>query len=193
MADLNEETLHLLDRWNSGDEPAAAELHRRYVQRLMALTNGRLSPHLAHRFDATDVVQSAFRTFFRRYREGELIPTPGADLWALLAQITLCKLAKQVRRHRAKKRSVTREAGPFEADALPGREQPDELAAVEELKASLHAALDETDCGILDLHLQGCTLQEVADHVRLSKRTVQRSIDRIREQARHLLGSEAVS
>jgi RNA polymerase sigma factor (sigma-70 family) len=190
MLELHQETVQLLVRWSGGDELAAADLHRRYVHRLMALTNGRLSPHLGMRFDSDDVVQSAFRTFFRRFREGELVPRPGADLWALLAEITLRKLSKQVRKHRAGKRSVEREAGSDDLEKLPRIEAPDELAAIDELKKTLLGQLDETDCGILDLQLQGCTLQEIADRVGLSKRTVQRAIDRIRERASSLLAKE---
>ena len=57
-------TVELLARWREGDQQAEEELFSRYTTQLVALARSRLSPKLAGRVDAEDVVQSAYRSFF---------------------------------------------------------------------------------------------------------------------------------
>src|SRR5262245_31380615 len=75
-----------------GDESAAEELFRRYCGRLTALARSRLSQALAARVDAEDVVQSAYRSFFRLARGGDVVLRASGDLWRLLVRITLRKV-----------------------------------------------------------------------------------------------------
>src|SRR5262252_1081762 len=58
------ETARLLDGCRRGDEAASRELFDRYLARLTALARTRISPKLDTRFDADDVVMSAYRSFF---------------------------------------------------------------------------------------------------------------------------------
>ena len=60
----------LLHRYQAGDDDAATGLYLRYAQRLRALARQYCTPHYAGRFDADDVLQSVFRTFFRRAEAG---------------------------------------------------------------------------------------------------------------------------
>src|SRR5574341_751939 len=60
----------LLRRFRRGEEDAATLLYLRYADRLRALTVAQCSPDLAQRVDADDIVQSVFRTFFRRAAQG---------------------------------------------------------------------------------------------------------------------------
>src|SRR5262245_53919371 len=100
------------------NEAAATEaLFARYVERLTGLAASRLSRRLAARVDADDVVQSAFRSFFELARDGDVTLRHSGDLWRLLARITLRKVARAARRHRADCRSVEREA-PLTQDDL---------------------------------------------------------------------------
>ena len=57
----------LLARWRAGDADAAAEIFRRYADRLIALARGRLSAKLARRIDPEDVV---IRTSFMPMTQG---------------------------------------------------------------------------------------------------------------------------
>ena len=108
----NLSSLELLGKWrDEGDQHAAAELFNRYVGRLIALARSKLSPALAQRFDADDVVQSACRSFFVRVRDGRLAVQPGGELWDLLAAITLRKVLGQVEHHTAQKRHQARAGG----------------------------------------------------------------------------------
>src|SRR5262245_52226224 len=100
----------LLERYNRcHDESAAGELFRRYAGRLTALARARLSHSLAARVDPEDVVQSAYRSFFLLARDGEVLLQESGDLWRLLVRITLRKVYRSARRHRADCRSVGRE------------------------------------------------------------------------------------
>jgi hypothetical protein len=67
------------------------DLVERYAHRLARLAEQHLSPKVAGRLDAEDVVQSAFRTFFRRSVQGEFQIDSSAQMWRLLAKITLMK------------------------------------------------------------------------------------------------------
>lgn len=94
------ETRHIFDRMQHGDEDAAREVFNRYLHRLVALARSRMSERLGQKFDADDVVQSAFRSFFVRARDGQFAIERAGDLWNLLASITHHKLLKKTRRAR---------------------------------------------------------------------------------------------
>src|SRR5947207_1477 len=132
----------LLARYYRGrDEAAAEELFRRYSGRLTALARSRLSQALATRVDPEDVVQSAYRSFFLLARDGEVLLRESGDLWRLLARITLRKVYRSARRHRADCRSVEREhplPDEREAAALSREPTPAEVAALlDELRGVL--------------------------------------------------------
>src|SRR5687767_8694721 len=107
MAD--KKSLDLIRRVREGDADAATELFDRYVERLMGLVRKRLSTKLARRIDPDDVVQSAYRSFFVRAREGRFDVSESGDLWRLLAAIAINKVLLNARHHRAEKRNVTLE------------------------------------------------------------------------------------
>src|SRR5262249_40134414 len=144
---MSEETHTLLARWrDQNDERAAEELFQRYVARLIALVRRRISGRLGRRLDAEDVVQSAWRSFFVRVRDGRIEVQPGNALWQLLATITLHKMGTHLQRHTAGKRSIAREEehGPKDSLCLvpvevvardPAPEE--ELALQEELEIGL--------------------------------------------------------
>src|SRR4051794_17908807 len=100
-------TVELLARWREGDHQAEEELFSRYTTQLVALARSRLSPKLAGRVDAEDVVQSAYRSFF--LAADRFVIQRSGDLWRLLAKITLRKLYRQAGRHTALRRNVSRE------------------------------------------------------------------------------------
>src|SRR5258708_36817253 len=91
----------LLMRWREGDQQAAGDLFRRYVERLIALARSRLSGRLARHVDPEAVVPSAYRSFFIGARDGRYaLPRSGA-LWRVLVAIPMPKLQQQVVRHTA--------------------------------------------------------------------------------------------
>src|SRR5262245_19315092 len=121
---MDEPSVELLAKYQQGDEQAADELFRRYVSRLTVLARARIAPKIARRFDAEDVVLSAYRSFFVRAREGQFSLARSGDLWRLLVGIVLKKLYHQAAHHTADRRSIDREeplpdGGDSAWDAFP--------------------------------------------------------------------------
>jgi len=181
----------LMARWRQGDQEAAAELFREYAGRLIALARSRLPAHMSQRFDPEDVVQSAYRSFFARAREGRFDIQPGNDLWQLLVGITVHKLQHQVRRNTADKRAVFREqpleanvAGPDEG-ALPlfaHEPSPIEAVTLIDEVEQLMARLDPLQRRILELRLQGYDREEIAGEIGRSEVTVRRVLKQVQQQ-----------
>ena len=186
----------LLQRWQRGDESAAEVLFHRYFLRLRALVQGRLSPRLAARLDPDDVVQLAFRSFFTAARGGRFVLRQGDDLWYLLAGITLNKMRHAERRHRAAKRALHLEQLSLplpggvneENDWLAPDPTPEESAMLADEVQALLRALPVGARRIVELRLQGYTLDEIAADVQLCQRTVRRTMDKVRQQVWERLG-----
>jgi len=184
----------LLDRWQSGDQAAAQEIHRRYAQRLCALAEQRIGGRLRRRVAADDVVQSTFRTFFRRCAEGEFAIDHTGSLWQLLVRITLNKVCNQAARHRAGKRDLAAETYAadehLEPAAVAHDPDPEEAAALADELENLFAGLKPPEQEILRLAFQGYTTPQVAQQVGRSRWTVRRVLDRIGWRLQERLGPD---
>jgi RNA polymerase sigma-70 factor (ECF subfamily) len=174
----------------SGAVPRSAdELFARYAERLARLAERHLNPRLSGRVDGEDVVQSAFRTFFRRQELGEFRIDSSEQLWALLAEITVRKAIAKVRFHTAGKRDARAEAGSSGGPIEPTDRQPepDDVSVVEDLIEVSLRGLPDLYADLLRLRLAGHTYTEIAARLGVSERTVYRSLDYLRERlSRHL-------
>lgn len=184
----DENSVDLLKRWKEGDEAAAKVLFDRYVNKLCGLARNRLSERMQRRVEPEDIVQSAYRSFFRLAGEDRYTLSKSGDLWKLLAAITVNKLRGQVEFHTAKKRGVYAEEslaatrstmglGPHAIAAEPTAE--DAAAVVEELEAVM-TELDPLRRTILELALQNTDEPDIAAAVQRSGRTVRRVLADIR-------------
>lgn len=184
----DEISIALMKRYRDGDEEAANELFDRYVCRLMALARTRLSSRLARRVDPEDVVQSAYRSFFRSAAEGNYELQRSGDLWRLLVAITLNKLRMQARRHGAHARDIRCEESMATqanswgiAPEMTAREpQPEEVAAVSELLERVMSGMSVQQRKMLELRLQNYKIEEIASEVGCSERTVRRLMDQVK-------------
>lgn len=176
----------LLHLWRGGDEQAAQQLFNRYVERLVALARRRISERLAGRVDAEDVVQSVFRTFFVRAREGRFTVSDPDDLCKLLARITVNKTLRQVEFHKAARRNANAETaqGSAENDRLLEvlDQEPTPEAANEFLDQleKLMGQLGPDERQILELRIQGYASEEIAAKLGTYDRKVRRVMERIR-------------
>lgn len=188
---MDEPSSELLRRCQAGDPSAAETLFRRYFTRLHGLVRTRLSKQLAERLDADDVVQITFRSFFSGVRDGRYVLKRAGDLWRLLAAIAVNKLRHEERRHAADKRSLGVEQLP-----LPPREEldedtawlareptPEEAAMLADEVQALLRPLNDEQRRMVQLRLQGNTLNDIAEAMRCSQRTVRRIMDNVK---RHL-------
>jgi RNA polymerase sigma factor (sigma-70 family) len=177
---------HLVVRWRNGDQEAAAELFRRYSDRLIGLARNRLSSKLAARVDAEDLVQSVYRSFFAGARGDRYDLRRGGDLWRLLVTITLHKLHDQIDWHTARKRSIKAEKTFGTEDslywqALSREPSPVEAITLMEELEQVMGQLGALQRRILELRLQGHNHTEIAAEARCSERTVIRVLKRVRE------------
>jgi RNA polymerase sigma factor (sigma-70 family) len=175
----------LVVRLRGGDPRAAEELFAHYANRLTRLAEQHLSHKLAARLDGADVVQSVFRTFFRRSAAGEFRIDSSAELWRLLVQITLQKARAYGRQHTAGVRDVGAEAPDSSAlliDAVTREPGPAEAAAlVDQIEAVLRG-LPALYCDLLQLRLEGHTVADTAARLGVSRRTVHRGLRLLQER-----------
>ena len=181
----DEPSAQLLERYRDGDDAAADEMFRRYVDRLLRLFLSSLAARLASRTDAEDVVLSAYRSFFVAVRKGRFSIHRGGDLWRLLASITLHKLYRQVEHHTAEKRDVRRQSTVDLCrmlDCHPSGQWPtaEQAAVVADEIESLARRISPLAGNVLWLRLQGFKLEEIAAQTERSERTVRRVLEQIR-------------
>ncbi len=77
-----------------------------YYTRLLSLVHSNLQGHMQRRVGASDIAQSALRSFYAAAREGRFDLAGRSEIWRLLVTITLNKMRDQARRHHSAKRSI---------------------------------------------------------------------------------------
>jgi RNA polymerase sigma-70 factor (ECF subfamily) len=174
-----ESAAELVQRLRAGDADAAALLFARYARQLTRLAEQHLDRKLAGRIDGEDVVQSVFRTFFRRSAQGEFRIDSSAQLWRLLVQITVFKVRSRAREHTAARRDAgaeqAGEAGLVEALARePG---PEEAAALVDQIDGLLRGLPPLYGQVLGLRLEGYPVAEIAPRLGVSRQTIYRALE----------------
>jgi RNA polymerase sigma factor (sigma-70 family) len=171
---------NLVGRLRAGDPEAAADLFRRYAARLARLAEQHLGRKLAARVGGEDVVQSVFRTFFRRSAAGEFQIDDSSHLWRLLVTLTLRKARDQARHHLAGKRDAGREAPATDipnAEVLSGEPSPAEAAELVDQIESLLRGLPELHCHVLERRLEGHPVADIALELNVSRQTVYRVLE----------------
>lgn len=185
---LNEESvwLHSVVELQDGYE---ADAVARFSRRLIALARARMPEQLKGRVDPEDVVQSVFRSFFTGNQAGEFVFQESSDVWRLLAAITYRKVQQTIRHHHRQRRDVAREisqeVAPSAGDS--GSATASSLAMMVELIEELTQLIPERHRAVLTLRLENYSVEEIADRVGVSTRTVERALAIIREAATTLL------
>jgi RNA polymerase sigma-70 factor (ECF subfamily) len=176
----------LLRKFQDGQPDASTELYLRYAERLHALVAAQSSKVLARRVDAEEIVQSVFRTFFRRAAQGHYSVPAGEEIWKLLLVIALNK----VRANCAAKRDMRQTVGGavFE-NAMESEQCRDEGAltvlrmVIEDLLEGMTAANRRT----IELRIEGYEVAEITERVQRSKRTVERVLQGFRNRLEALI------
>lgn len=184
----------LLQRWSEGDHDAAQELYERYVQRLYELATQQMGAQLLRRIGPDDIVQSVFRTFFRRTDQWRLQSDRAGAIWHLLVRITVNKIRSKGIHFRAQKRDVRADidgdVGDFDVALVGHDPTPVEAASLCEQLEMTFSGLDEQQSQILQLAIQGYTSSEIATQLACSRWTVRRVLDRIGHELQERLGDE---
>jgi RNA polymerase sigma-70 factor (ECF subfamily) len=184
----------LLARYREGQADAATRLYLRYADRLRALAARQTASDLKSRVDPDDIVQSVFRTFFRRVARGEYEVPEGEELWKLFLVIALNKVRATGAHHHAARRDTRQTAGgeAFE-DAVRKRADQDETAL-----ATLKMVIEETLAGLPDsqreiitLRIEGHDVDTIAARSGRAKRSVERVLQQFRDaMKKQLSGGE---
>jgi RNA polymerase sigma-70 factor (ECF subfamily) len=185
----------VMARLRDGDESAAGEIFQRFADRLIGLARQKLDVRLRAKVDAEDVLQSVYRTFFRRHAEGEFTFDGWNGLWSLLTVITVRKCGRWREYFDAAPRDVALEvplgeredAPPAGAVASLARQpSPVEAVVLAELVEALLRGLPQRDQTIVSLRLQGHSPGEIATLLGRPERTIFRVLDRVKRRLRRL-------
>jgi RNA polymerase sigma-70 factor (ECF subfamily) len=169
----------LLRRFRGGDDDAATQLYLRYAGRLRVMAAAQTAAELASRFDPDDIVQSVFRTFFRRAAAGEYAAPGGDELWKLFLVIGLNKVRATAAHHKAAKRDIRQTAGGDALDAAASSREED-LRVLELTIEELLAPLPPTHREIIELRIAGHELADIAARTGRAKRSVERILHEFR-------------
>ncbi len=180
----------LLRRFQGGQHDASKELYLRYAGRLHALVVRQSSRDLARRVDAEEIVQSIFRTFFRRAAHGHYNVPEGEEMWKLLLVIALNKVRAAGAYHRASKRDVRQTVGGEAFERAMESEQGRNEGAlivlrmvIEELMGGMPAA----NRRMIELRIEGFEVAEISEKVQRSMRTVERVLQGFRHRLEGLI------
>lgn len=169
----------LLVELHRGADDAATQLYLRYADRLRQLATKQTADDLRSRIDPEDIVQSVFRTFFRRAAEGHYQVPEGEELWKLFLVIALNKIRRKGAWHHAAKRDSRATTG---ADALQeaGTQDESSLIMLNMVIDETLAAMPVTTRDIIKLRIAGHEVSEIAGQLGRSKRSVERVLQEFR-------------
>jgi RNA polymerase sigma-70 factor (ECF subfamily) len=171
----------LLRRFRQGEGDAATQLYLRYAQRLIAFAEKQTSQSLAIRFDPEDVVQSVFRTFFRRATEGGIQVPAGEELWQLLLVIALNKIRRLGKFHRRQRRDVRTTVS---TETIRDTDTMGQEASFRMLRMVVDEALEQLPAfqrTMIEMRIQGYSIVEIAEHTQRCRRTVERVLRQFRD------------
>lgn len=180
MLDDSRSNLQVCDRSSQQTHGAAEDVYRRYAERLWRLAERQIGPRLARRIGPDDIVQSVFRTFFRRTEQGQFTIDQSGSLWNLLVTIAINKIRRQAEFHTAARRAVGREVRGQEQVFASVADEPshEEAVALLDELALLMDGLRDPEPEIIRLTLEGHSTDEVARHIGCSRWTVRRVLNR---------------
>jgi len=181
--DFTDQTL--IQRLQDGEVDAATALYVRYSKRLQSLATNQTSRELSYRVGSDEIVQSVFRTFFRRANMGQYAVADGEDLWKLFLVIALNKIRKASEFHHAQKRDIKRTRS-FESSFLETKSSHsgENDVAYSILRMTVDESLNNLRSGhdeVVRLRIEGYSLPEIAEKTGRAKRTVERILQNFRQ------------
>lgn len=195
---MNDETPEsdraLLADFLRGSDDAATALYQRYARRLHALASQQTAADLRSRSDPEDIVQSVFRTFFRRVQRGEYEVPEGDELWNLFFVIALNKVRKFGTRQHAARRDTRKTVAISHLDTEgSGLAEADEIA-LHALRLTVDDVLDRFPPEVrqvLALRIEGHEVAAIAEKTGRARRSVERMLQNFRTALASELKEEA--
>ncbi len=174
-----------------GDAAAIEKIWSRYFESLTEYARFKLKDHLKLMADEEDIALSALNAMFGGFNNGRYSEVVNRDeLWRLLTLIATRKARNHVKFENRKKRAVVRNLGNSAgvrdpvANSLPTKHLFDDPAFAVEFSETcrmVFAALpDERTRTVASMRLSGFTISEIAEHISVAPRTVERKLSLIR-------------
>ena len=189
--------LLVMSKLRAGDQEAAAEVFRRFLTRLIALASHQFEARLRAKDDPEDVVQSVYKSFFRRDDRSPFELSDWDALWALLATITVRKCRDRRQFWRAERRDAGREmaTGHDQVDeawweAIDRGPTPLQATILAETLEQLIRPLNARGRTIAEMSFRGYTSVEIAERCECSERTVGRVLARVRDRLGEMQAAE---
>ena len=180
----------LMRRFRQGEDDAPTQLYLRYAERLQALATKQTSAELGRRLDPEDIVQTVFRTFFRRVAQGNYDVPDGEEIWKLLLVIALNKIRAAGIHHKAAKRDVRRtnsgDANDLVIQEASGKDET-ALAVLRMVVDDVLTGLSESHRKMIELRSEGHEVVEISQAVGRSKRSVERVLQDFRRRMGELI------
>ena len=179
------------------DDESARQLWERYSARLLNLARRQLSTTPPDIADEEDIAQSVFAAVCRGAAAGRFGDLTGRDeLWWLLLTVTRRKVADQQRRRLAQKRGGGRVAAEADLgspndsaagkplDRLLADEPTPEFLVMmdEQFDRLLQMLRDDPLRDVARQRLEGYTVEEIAQAMSLSTRSIERKLQLIRRR-----------
>ncbi len=184
----------LLDQLRRQDPEAAAAVFQCYHRRLIGLARKRLDGRLRRKLDPEDVVQSVFRTVFRRLGEGQFDLADWDSLWGLLTCVTVRRCRHWKRYFHAQGHDFQRETTPQAGasgsgvswEFLDDEPGPEEALVLAETVEQILKGLNEQEQQVVIQSLQGADVAEVSQAVGYSQSKVYRVLRHVRRRLEQL-------
>jgi RNA polymerase sigma-70 factor (ECF subfamily) len=187
----------LMVRLCASDDDAAVQIFSRFTHRLIALARIHLDGRIRQKVDPEDVVQSAYKSFFVRFADGQFDLASWDSLWGLLTVITVRKCGRWRERFHTEQRNLNAEVSMQSAadsgtgwEAVARDPSPEEAVMLAELVERLLRDQAKNDSAIITLALQGYSAPEICARLSRSERTVYRVLERTRKRLRRLCADE---
>jgi ECF sigma factor len=164
----------LMGRLHARDELSWELVARRFKPGLVGLINGRLrQPIMPQKAEPDDVLQSALASFVRGFDAGKYKLRGWPGVWYLLERHVGWKCNRYLERYTAEKRDYRRER------SLCNHDLPDPTSIVsancilDELVDRLINVLTLDEFRVLELCLDGFSIDEIARHLKVARTTVE--------------------
>jgi RNA polymerase sigma factor (sigma-70 family) len=160
-----------------GHLSAMGKLHQRYWPGLVAYARARLRLTPKAWADEQDIVQSAFLSFYRAFRQGRVPLLASRE--NLLALLTTIIARKAARKARGPDLTGIEDGSLLEELAEESGDSPLEQALLNDCYQRFVGELPETVRPIAEMCLAGMTHREIAAAIPCAVRTVERKMARI--------------
>lgn len=183
----------LVQQITKGNQSAADQLYRRYVDRIRMLAKRSMTAGLAGKVEADDIVQSVFRRFFVAVGKGRYAVPSGEELGDLLVAITLNRVRSAEVFYRAARRDLHRTDSNNALIEVSGCDRPcdDSGVGLSLVVKDLIKQLPPDHQEVVADRMYGYEVAEIAARMGRSKRSIERMLQEARSRLCNLLEGDA--